>query len=51
MKTSKLTIVLAAGIVFLGSQSVEAVVNIQNVGAGARSAALARSRARPLSSW
>ena len=43
MKTSKLTIVLAAGIVFLGSQSVEAVVNIQNVGAGARSAALGNS--------
>ena len=44
MKTSKLTSSLvAAGILFLASQGAEAVVNIQNVGAGARSAALGNS--------
>lgn len=44
MKTSKLTsVIAAAGIVFLASQAADAVVNIQNVGAGARSAALGNS--------
>jgi long-subunit fatty acid transport protein len=44
MKTLKIFSVLAAaGIVFLSSQVADAVVNIQNVGAGARSAALGNS--------
>ena len=44
MRTSRLfSILTAASAVFLSAQLSEAVVNIQNVGAGARSSALGNS--------